>query len=103
MEPTNVVAANIVWGIVASGISILLTYFVARRKSKGDAISTELANVEKAISIYRGIAEDLQREIHELKTELEKVYQQNKTIQLENRDLKKQLSHLEQKLNELSK
>ncbi len=86
----------------SAAASGLVMYLVGRRKTKADAIAAELANVEKAIGIYRGIAQDLEKEIHQLKAELEKVYQQNNAIRVENRDLKTKLQHLERKLDELS-
>lgn len=90
------------WAVASAAVSGLVMYLVGKRKSKADAIAAELANVEKAISIYRGIAKDLQTEIQQLKAELEKLYQQNSAIRIENRDLKKKLQHLERKLDELS-
>lgn len=78
-------------------------FFLGRRKSKADAIATELANVEKAIGIYRGITQDLQKEIVQLKASLDKMYQQNKQLIEENKQLKQKMQQLERKLDGMNK
>lgn len=103
------------WAIGAG--AAVAAFFLGKRKSKADAIATELANVEKAISIYRGITqdlkgeiiqyrsitEDLQKEIVQLKASLHKMYNQNKQLIEENKQLKNKMQQLEQKLDGMNR
>lgn len=100
---------------VIAAVAAAVTYFLGRKKTKAEvsaieasAASTELHNVETAISIYRKLAEDLSKQIVDLKGDLKKVTDQlynveaqNKTLIGENRQLKGQLQSLENKINEM--
>lgn len=88
-------------GGTAAFVTAFIGFFVGRRKTKADAVAVELANVEKAISIYRTITEDLQSEIKLLKLELEKLYLQNKQLIEENKTLKIKMQQLEKKLDNI--
>lgn len=91
----------LVGALSASGTFVAMV--ISRRKNKADSMAVELANVEKAISIYRRITEDLQKDIQQLQAELEKLYLQNKQLIEENRTLKRKMQQLEHKLNGLDK
>lgn len=84
---------------LTSSAGTSLAFIFYRRKNRAETIYAELANVDKAIDIYRKLAEDLQAEIRDLKLELEKVYEQNKQVIAENKDLKRKLQELESKLD----
>lgn len=100
---------------LSTGIASVIFYWFGRKKTSAEvsaieatAVSSELHNVETAISIYRKLSEDLQVQIKGLKQELEKVYgqlgqvkEQNKTLINENRQLKGQLQSLEDKINQM--
>lgn len=93
---------NLLMTCIGSAGTVLVFFFkkvFSKRKEKVDLVAVELANVEKAISIYRGIAEDLQTKITALEARLTMVHRQNTQLIAENADLKRQMLQLERKLD----
>ncbi len=93
-------------------ITALFTYVIAplaggfvgwlfgpRRKTKAEATTTELENVESAIAIYRSITDDLKKQIEELMKEIEKLRIQNGQLLHENSQMKAKLESLERKID----
>ena len=66
--------SEIVYAILgSSALSTLVTWLVARRKSKAEAVISELEAVKEAISIWRNTAEDLATEVKALREENKKL------------------------------
>ena len=65
---------------IIGAITTLLGYGVGKRKRAADAQQTELDSVEKAISIWRGLANDLKREVDELRVQVEQLRDENKEL-----------------------
>ena len=58
--------------VAVGGVSItssVMTYFFTRKKYNNEADNQELANVQKALEIYRGIIDDLRKEQAEMRKE----------------------------------
>lgn len=71
-------------------------WFFGRRKQAAEAVQSELESVEKAVSIWRQIAQDLQKElavqseqIKSLKTEVEALRQDNSRLLSELKAIKR--------------
>lgn len=80
--------------IIASILTALTGYFIGRRKTKAEAAGLELANVEHAITIWRGIAEDLNGKVQHLSQELD-------DLRIENRQLKFEIQSLNKRIHEI--
>lgn len=76
-----------------------ITWLLARRKNNADAKSSELDNVEKAITVWRKLSEGMEKrfthEIEELRKENSDLQQQVATVMKENFELKEQMNALE--------
>lgn len=86
----------------------LIGWITGRRKHLAETESAELANIERAIGIYRKLTEDLEKEMADLKHELTEVRRQNEELMRkldqankENLELKKQIESLEIKISNL--
>ncbi len=77
--------------VIIGFASAFSTYIFARRKYKVDADSNEIENLDKAVAIWRSIAEDLKKEIEEKRN-------QEKGMRDEILDLRNRISDLEKKL-----
>ena len=77
---------------VIIGFSSAFTAWVfARRKNKIEVDSNEIDNLDKAVAMWRTIAEDLKKENEEKRT-------QEKTMREEIQDLRNRISDLEKML-----
>ena len=88
---------------IIGGVSTVISFILGRRKTKADTIAIELANVEKAIDIYKTVSDDLRKELEQVKRELTKVHEQNKQLIGENKQLKQQMKDLERKLDTVNR
>lgn len=62
---------NLLFPIVTTLVAAFSGWFFGRRKQKAEAVSTELDAVEKAVAIWRQIAEDLKRRQDEQSLKIE--------------------------------
>jgi peptidoglycan hydrolase CwlO-like protein len=81
--------------ILAPAISLLLGWYVGRRKSNADALiseadatRTEIENVEKVLTIYRGFVEELEAKVKQLKTQIDELQNKLDHVLQENQILK---------------
>jgi septal ring factor EnvC (AmiA/AmiB activator) len=93
--------------LVLPVLTALGGWYVSRRKAKADAAASELENVQKAIQIWRELAQDMEKKSEQLIQELEDMKKQNKALMRdmallrgENRNLKAQIQSLEKKLSQ---
>ena len=82
------------------------TYVFARRKNNADAKKSELDNVEQAISIWKGIAADLegrfmamQKQVNDMQKEIMKLEIENEKYKSEIEILKNKIQHYENTTN----
>ncbi|MBV5336902.1 MAG: hypothetical protein J0653_02625 [Deltaproteobacteria bacterium] len=105
-------------GFLAPVISALAAYVFARRKNVADAQASELDNVDKAVTIWRKLAEQLEANLKcemdslrranaELREQIDKLSEENselrkkmKTLDQENRKLIEQLKIFNQRNKE---
>lgn len=86
--------------IIISGVMSLVTglvgFLFGLRKSKADAKHVELENVEKAVTIWRGLAEQLQTKVIGLELKVNE-------LQCENRRLHDEISKMHQMVSKMAK
>jgi len=86
-------------GLITPIVTALSAWFFARRKNNAEAKKSELDNVEKAISIWRKLSEDMdlrfKAEIEELRKENCNLQNQITQVMKENESLKSQMNILE--------
>jgi hypothetical protein len=82
-----------------SAVPVTITWFLARRRNEADATTSELNNVEKAITVWRNLSEEME---HRFKVEIEALRKENCDLQQqvtivmkENEELKSQMNALE--------
>lgn len=73
-----------VWATLASAGASFVTWIFTRRKQTAEAEGSELDNVEKAVAIWRQTAEDLHKEINELRLQITDLKNQVCNLQSEN-------------------
>lgn len=107
---------KLVLAIVGMFFTSLITWIFSKRKTKaeadqaeGDARAKDLDNFQKSIDIYRGMAEDLGKQVNNLLQELSATRQENANLRVamqslreENVLLKQKMAKLEKKLDELN-
>lgn len=71
-EPTQI-DFTWLWATLSAAGSSLVTWFFSRKKQQAETKASELDNVEKAVEIWRKMAEDLKGEILENKEENHKL------------------------------
>lgn len=75
-------------------------WFFGRKKQQAEVVMNELEAVEKAVSIWRQIAQDLQKEmalqseqINQMRTEIDALRSDNKRLYLELKRIKAETSN----------
>jgi chromosome segregation ATPase len=94
-----------VGNLILPALTALFAWYVGKRKAKADAASSELENVQKAIQIWREVAQDMEMKCDRLLLELEAMKKQNRGLisdiaglRKENKELKLLIADLEKKL-----
>ena len=81
---------NIIIAVSTAGI----TWFASRKKQQADIQASELDNVEKAISIWRELAQDLGKKVEDLSLRCEALSNEINELRRENKTLKSELKKL---------
>lgn len=91
-------------------IASVVTYIMGRKKTTAEVKSNELDNTEKAIAIWRHLAEDVTSQLQareglivEMKEQMDKILIQNSELLEQNGQLLKQNKKLIEKVNLLEK
>lgn len=77
------------WATLSAAGSSLVTWLFSRKKQQAETKASELDNVEKAVEIWRKMAEDLKAEIRENREENNKLRQQLETQDEQIKSLRK--------------
>lgn len=84
----NVVIEN----IAVAGFTALTTWWFSRKKQNADVKITELDNVEKAIAIWRTMAEGLVAKFDDLSQKYDELSKEVEALRRENKSLKASLN-----------
>lgn len=74
--------------VVVSSITGFITYFLGRRKERKELDNLTLLNLEKSVSIYQIIIDDLKKELEELNKKIDKLEIKVEELLKENTELK---------------
>ena len=98
--------------IVSGAISIgtmVVGYLLGKKKQDAEtrvtqatAQTSELDAVEKAVAIWRGLAQDLRKETLDLKKEVEELSSLVLRLENENTKLRDEINHLQEKLAKIA-
>lgn len=75
-------------------------WFFGRRKQTAEAVQSELESVEKAVSIWREIAQDLKKEMAEQGVQIQKLQDEVATLRRDNARLLSELKQIKKAQNE---
>lgn len=79
---------------ISTGAGAFFGWFFGRRKQKADARQSELENVEKAISIWKNLAEEMEVRMKSLQAEVDELRKNQVRIEHENEQLKIEIEEL---------
>jgi archaellum component FlaC len=71
-------------------ITLVTGWLLGKRKNKADVQKTEVETVSVAISIWRQLAQDLRKEVDELRVIVENLKEENEKLTFEICELKNQ-------------
>lgn len=87
--------------IAVGAASAFVAWFLSRRQYRATAQIDELSGTEKAITIWRELAQDLTKELEKTKDEFERTIDELKTqideLQRENAELRRIVKQLQKK------
>lgn len=75
---------NFLFPVLTSIVTAGATWFIARRKNDAEARASELDTVEKAVAIWREIAQDLKKELEAQSVEIGKLREEVSTLRRDN-------------------
>jgi peptidoglycan hydrolase CwlO-like protein len=87
--------------IIPAIATAIISFLAGRRKERADLEKTqseinasEIENVEKAITIWRKLAEDMAAQVNELKVQVHELTEQVERLRNENRSLTEEIKSL---------
>ena len=78
--------------VIIPAVTSFLSFLLGQQRGKKEVESLHLANIEKALSIYQHIVEDLKEEILHLNKKVDVLQDKVDALMEENHKLKKMLS-----------
>lgn len=99
MELLSTLLVSIITAIAGAGSG----WFFARRKQTAEAVQSELVAVEKAVGIWRTIAQDLKTEMESQSREISKLREEISTLRKDNARLLSELKIIKKNQNEADK
>lgn len=89
------------WALVAATVTQLINWALNRRKESkeiakagAEAQASELDNIDKAVAIWRKLAEEMNQQVVELKAQVKTLGEEIGKLQVENITLKRQIDDL---------
>ena len=83
-----------IFTLFASAITGISTFFIGRQRAKKEIESISLINVEKSLTIYQTIIEDLKNQVEELLIKVNSLEDKVDELKKENHELKVMLRKL---------
>lgn len=87
---------------VGSAITALWSWIRQRKRDAADIKNAEIENVEKAIAIWRNLAQDMRTQVDELKAEVKHLSEEVGKLHTENETLKSQVGELQRENSKLN-
>lgn len=100
-EPLNTFDWSWLWGILGAGVTQIANWVINKKKEEkelqkvdAEVQSSEIDNVEKAIAIWRNLANEMNAQVVELKAQIKNLSDEVAKLQVENTTLKAQVEQL---------
>ena len=74
--------------LLSNALTAIASFFVGKRKSNAETDNLVLSNLEKSMSIYQDLIQNLKEEIHQLNTKITELEAKVDMLMKENRELK---------------
>lgn len=81
-----------IFDVIIPGVTGFLTFLLGQQRGKKEVESITLSNLEKAITIYQHIIDDMRDEIGNLNRKVDELQDKVDVLMEENHQLKKMLS-----------
>lgn len=88
--------------IVTTLVGAFSGWFFGRRKQTAEVVQSELEGIEKAVSIWREIAQDLKKELGEQSLQIQKLQDEVSTLRRDNARLLTELKAIKKVQNQQS-
>ena len=75
-----VINGNVFFDIDGVILTAVIGWLLGKRKASADARSTEMDSVDKAITIWRELAQDFKTEVEELRVEVSQLREENNKL-----------------------
>lgn len=110
MANTSPTDLSWLWAIIGAAATQTLNWVFSRRKEakelakvEAEAHGSEIDNVEKAIKIWRGLADEMKAQVVELKAQINFLSDEVVKLKIENTTLKQQVNQLVEENKQLMK
>ena len=77
--------------LISNALTGVAAFFVGRRRQQAETDNQVLRNLEIAVSLYKGIIDDLKQEIHDLNIKIQDLEKKVDELHAENRKLKSKI------------
>lgn len=77
--------------LISNALTGVAAFFVGRRKQQAETDNQVLRNLEIAVSLYKGIIDDLKQEIHDLNIKIQDLEKKVDELHAENKKLKSKI------------
>lgn len=84
---------DIVFTFLTSTITGLITYFLGKKKANAEIENTLLSNLEKSVSIYQIIIDDLREQVVDMNKKINELETKVDELLKENSELKRMLEN----------
>jgi peptidoglycan hydrolase CwlO-like protein len=77
--------------LISNTLTAVAGFFIGKRRSSAETDNIVLRNLELSVNLYRGIVEDLKKEIHDLNLKIQDLEKKIDELHEENKKLKANL------------
>ncbi len=79
---------NIIEGLIGAGGGTIIGFVAGRRKENAEVKGTELDNIEKAVKMWREMAEELKGQVEDLSQKVDTLMAEVHDLRAENAELR---------------
>jgi len=80
--------------LISNSITAVAAWFVGRRKMSAETDNQVLRNLELSVNLYKGIIDDLKKEIQDLNLKIQDLERKIDELHAENKILKNKLTNI---------
>lgn len=94
---------SIVEGLIGAGGGSIIGFILGRKKENVEIKGSELDNTEKAVKLWREMAEELKKQVDELSGKVDNLMTEVHSLRLENAELRTKIDENKRKGTKLNK